>query len=241
MISLDTALVTQPDGDALRRHIAYAHRTGRLTIIVYTSHGTSAALQPSPELTILPTNSRHKLFFAFDAFRIAASVPSVDLITTQDPFVTGLVGVWLRRRLREPLLVQNHSYFFGNAAWLAEKPLRNRLLHTIGMFVRGRADMYRTVNRREHDNYIAVGGAPERVVALPLGTASGRFAEPQDEGKLAELRSKLGLLPSHKVVLWVGYPVAFKRVPMLLKVFKCVAEAEPDARLLLVGDVHTHA
>lgn len=237
MISLDTSLVTQPEGDSRRRHMDYARRAGRLTVIAYTPVGTGEKAEVSPELTILPTNSRHKLLFVADALRIAASVPSVDLITTQDPFVTGLVGVRLRDRLQVPLLVQNHSYFFGNAAWLAEKPLRNTLLSKLGGFVRGRADMYRTVNRRERDNYIAAGGAPERVVALPLGTASRRFTERQNEGELAQLRSKLGILPTQKVVLWVGYPVPFKRVPMLLEVFQRVAETDPDAKLLLVGVV----
>lgn len=237
MISLDTALATQPESDSRRRHLDYARRIGQLTIIAYAPPDAGDKLQPSPELTILPTNSRHKALFLLDAYRIAASVPSVDLITTQDPFVTGLIGIWLRRRLNVPLLVQNHSYFFGNSAWLAEKLLRNTLLSKLGSFVRKRADMYRTVNRRERDNYIAAGGAPERAVALPLGTASRRFAEPQDEGELAELRSKLGILPTDKVVLWVGYPVRLKRVPLLLKVFQKVAEADPNARLLLVGDV----
>ena len=54
MISLDTALATQPDGDARRRHLAYAERAGRLTIVVYTPPGVGGAFQPSPELTIHP-------------------------------------------------------------------------------------------------------------------------------------------------------------------------------------------
>ncbi len=237
MISLDTALAAQPEGDARRRHLAYASRAGKLTVVAYTPPGAGAVVHASPQLTILPTNSRSRFTFPFDALRAARQAQAVDLITTQDPFLTGLVGVWLRRRLRVPLLVQNHSYFFGNAAWRAEKPLRNALLSRLGSFVVRQADMLRTVNRRERDNYIAAGGAPERVVALPLGTASARFAAPIDPDALAALRSRLGLAPSHKVVLWVGYPVAFKRVPLLLKVFRRVAASAPDARLVLVGDL----
>jgi glycosyltransferase involved in cell wall biosynthesis len=240
MISLDTALVTQPEGDARRRHLAYARRAGRLSIVVYTPPGVRATISPLPELTIRPTNSRHKLTFIFDAIREANQVARafpIDLITTQDPFSTGVVGVWLRRRLRVPLLVQNHSYYFGNDAWLAERPLRNLVLRAIGKFVVRQADMYRAVNRREYDNYLAMGGSDQRSIALPLGTASAEFAAPVDKAALARLRSELGLLPVHKVVLWVGYPVAFKRVPLLFKVFRQVAESEPDARLVLIGDM----
>jgi phosphatidylinositol alpha-1,6-mannosyltransferase len=136
-----------------------------------------------------------------------------------------------------PLLVQNHSYIFGNRAWLAEHPIRNRLLLEMAHFVIRRADMVRTVNRKERDNAINMGFAPERVVSLPLGTASARFAEPIPEAALAERRAALGLTPEHKIVLWVGYPVAFKRVPLLFKVFRRVAEQEPYARLVLIGDL----
>ena len=197
-------------------------------------------LNPSPELTLLPTNSRSKLTFAFDAIRLANLAKrtySIDLITTQDPFLTGLVGVWLRRQWHVPLLVQNHSYYFGNDAWIAENPLRNTLLRQIARFTITQADMYRTVNRRERDNYLAMTGSRDRSVALPLGTASKDFAHPTDENALITLRASLGLQPGHKVVLWVGYPVAFKRVPLLFKVFRCVADAEPNAQLVLIGDM----
>ena len=39
MISLDTSLATQPESDARHRHLAYAERAGRLTIVVYTPPG----------------------------------------------------------------------------------------------------------------------------------------------------------------------------------------------------------
>ena len=35
----------------------------------------------------------------------------------------------------------------------------------------------------------------------------------------------------------MGYPVAFKRVPLLFKVFRRVTDAEPNARLVLIGDM----
>lgn len=241
MISLDTSLATQPDGDSRRRHLIYAQKAGHLTVIVYAPRSVGGSvIQASPELTIVPSNSLHKLVFPLDAVRAAERTlgdQPIDLITTQEPFLTGLIGLWLRRRWRVPLLVQNHSYFFDNAAWLAEHPLRNRILHAVGRFVIARADMYRTVNRKECAHYLAAGGSPERVVALPLGTVSRQFAEPIDADVLASLRDRLSLHPSHKIVLWVGYPVGFKRVPLLFEVFKSVLANEPNARLVLIGDM----
>lgn len=240
MISLDTTLAAHPDGDARQRHRAYATRIGCLSIVVHTPADTSSVSLSTDGLSIYPTSSRHKLTFVFDAIREATHVARtqpIDLIVTQDPFATGLVGAWLRWRFGIPLLVQNHSYIFGNDAWLAEKPFRNRLLNTLGKWVVRQADMVRTVNRKEHDNYLAMGGSDSRVVALPLGTASRNFAQPVDTEALDDLRTRLGLLPTHKIVLWVGYPVGFKRIPMLFKVFRRVVEAVPEAHLVLIGDI----
>ncbi|MBK8022026.1 MAG: glycosyltransferase [Chloroflexi bacterium] len=240
MLSLDTAMATHPQGDSRKRHLAYAARAGKVTVIVYTPRGVGDSIQASDHLRVVPTNSRSKLLFPLDAARLAlrqAQDARVDVITTQDPFLTGLIGWWLRRRLKAPLLVQNHSYFFDNPAWLRERPLMNRVLQRIGQFVVGQADMYRTVNRKERDAYVLRGGFPQRTIALPLATASEAFAALPDEQRLAQLRQRLDLKPADQVVLWVGFPVGFKRVPLLFKVFRRVADQMPDAHLVLIGDM----
>lgn len=239
MLSLDTAIATQPEGEARLRHIAYAERIGALTIIAYTPPGVGGAIDVTPALRVIPSNSRGKALFLIDALRLArqaAAERPVSLVASQDPFVTGVIGVRLRHLLKAPLLVQNHSYFFDNPAWLAERPGVNHALQVVGRWVVAQADMYRTVNRKERDAYVARGGERQRSVALPLGTASPEFAALPDERALAELRARLGLKPHHQVVLWVGYPVGFKRVPLLFKVFKRVIEKMPNAHLVLIGD-----
>ena len=97
--------------------------------------------------------------------------------------------------------------------------------------------MYRTVNQRECEAYLAMGGAPERVAVLPVMTASEKFAAPVSARLLLVLRDRLGLHLFHQVVLWVGRPIRTKRLPLLLQVFKHVADEEEVARLLLVGDM----
>ncbi len=240
LISLDTSLATYPEGEARRHHLAYAERAGRLSIIVYSPPGAGGAVFPSPALAIYPTNSRSRLSFARDVIRQANDAVRVqrpDLIATQDLFLTGMIGLWVRRLWRVPLLVQNHGYYFGNDAWYAEHPVRNLALRALAAFVVMRADMYRTVNRTERHNYLKMGGSQRRSVALPLGTTLRDFAEPVDESALAKLRLSLGLLPAHKIVLFVGYPAASRRIPLLFKVFSRVAALEPDARLVMIGDM----
>jgi glycosyltransferase involved in cell wall biosynthesis len=237
MLSLDPSLLTDPNGNARARHLDYAARCGRLTIIVRRARTSGAPVHASDALTLIPSASRHPILYPWDALRIGRDLSGIDLIVTQDQFTSGLAGVWLRRRLRVPLLVQNHTTLFGNPAWLREKPLRNRALLALASYVRARADFVRTVNQRERAAAIAAGVPEARVAALPLGVLNAAFATPPDAAAVIALRTKLGLLPEHRVILWVGYPVAFKRVPLLLHVFKHITDANPDVRLLLVGDL----
>lgn len=238
MISIDTTLATQPDSGALHRHLDYAARAGHLTIVVYTPPGVGAPQAPSPHLTIIPTNSRSRFTFVLDALRLAGDVIRTrkpDLITTQDPFSTGLVGWWLRNRAQVPVLVQNHCYFIDNDAWLAEKPVKNHLFNHLGKFISRRADVYRTVNAHERDTYLARGGDAGRVFTQPLGTASDAFITPPPPDVLATARQQLGLTDAHKVMIWVGYPVTFKRIPLLFEVVKRAAALDDTVRLVLVG------
>jgi 1,2-diacylglycerol 3-alpha-glucosyltransferase len=240
MISLDSSLALKPDGGALARHLDYAARAGQLTIVVYTTPGAGGPQQHSDHLTVIPTNSASKLTFVPDAIRIAGRViddQQPDLITTQDPFSTGLVGWMLRDRADVPVLVQNHCYFIDNDAWLAEKPLKNHLFNALGKFVSRRADIYRTVNNAERATYLAGGGDPDRVFTQPLGTASREFIERPPQAEIDAARATLGLEPDHRVIIWVGYPVPFKRIPLLFDVFKRVTAQDADARLLLIGDM----
>ncbi|MCS7070521.1 MAG: glycosyltransferase family 4 protein, partial [Anaerolinea sp.] len=236
MISLDPALADS-SSEAFARHRAYAERIGRLTVITRVRHAHADPVRAGA-LTVLAVRARHLIDYA----RVLLSnrpafAESVDLIVTQDLFISGWVGLRLRGRLGAPLLVQNHSYIFGNRAWIAEHPLRNRALLRLAAYVRSQADFYRTVNRVERDNFIAAGGPPERAAALPLGTASRAFAEPVPPEIRAARRAELGLTDADRVILWVGYPVAFKRVPLLLAAFRQIGRANPRARLVIIGDL----
>ena len=54
---------------------------------------------------------------------------------------------------------------------------------------------------------------------------------------LRHRRAELGIPEGAPVILWVGYPVPFKRAPLLLVAFALAREEIPDARLLFVGDL----
>ncbi len=240
MISLDTAILTQSIGDARQRHIDYAARAGHITTIVCSRRveGLRRA-ELSPHLTAIPTNSRSRLMFAWDAYRLAAQAHrarQADVVTAQDPFGTGLVGWMLKRRFGLPLALQNHSTFIDNPDFLGEHPLRNRLFNRLAKFVIPRGDTHRVTNSREREKYIALGVDPARIGVIPVPVNLDLFRGPFPAQDIAALRARLGLRPEHRVALWVGRPVSFKNLPLLFQAVDRARRVVPDVRLVLVGD-----
>ena len=74
---------------------------------------------------------------------------------------------------------------------------------------------------------------------LTVPTPVDAFAQPVGEGRLADLRAALGLAPDAPVLLWVGFPAAFKHIELLLAAYRQVRAARPAARLVLAGDFQT--
>ena len=125
MISLDYSLLGDPHGNTVERHLEYARRIGRLTIVTYNPVDQPKTQQQFAEiLAVYPATTRPALF-PWAAYRVAARLHRqhpADLVTTQDPFACGLVGLLLKWRFGLPLNVQSHSHFFENPYWIAERP-----------------------------------------------------------------------------------------------------------------------
>jgi glycosyltransferase involved in cell wall biosynthesis len=159
------------------------------------------------------------------------------LVATQDPFTTGLAGARLKRRFGIPLQANNHSTFFGNPHWLRESPLRHRAFVPLGKWVIRQADTLRTVNADQRARYIEMGIDPARIAVINTPINLERFAQAPDPAQVEVLRARLNLPPDASVVLWVGRPIAIKRLPDLLEAIALVRQTRPDVYLVLAGDM----
>lgn len=241
MIGLSDAILTgRGGGDVRERHLEYAERVGSLHMIVYSPRahrlGQTAL---SPQLTVYPTRSRSRLSFVRDVVRIGQDICRrypINVMTAQDPFTTGLAGLLLKQRTGIPLDVQNHSDFFDNAVWIAERPVRNGVFNALGKWVARRADTHRVLTETERAKYPTFGVDAERVVVLSTPTRLGRFTPETPPGEQEALRARVNLPAQAPVLLWVGRPVPFKRVDVLLDAFDQLLDAHPDTYLVLVGD-----
>jgi glycosyltransferase involved in cell wall biosynthesis len=235
-------MLGDPHGNTVQRHIEYANRIGRLTIVTY-----NRAAQPkqvtrvADNFVIYPTNT-HPVLFPWVATRIAARLQRrdpADVVTTQDPFATGLVGMLLKWRFGVPLDMQNHSSFLDNPVWVRERPLRNRVLRTLSELTIRQADTHRVLTEPEKAAYVRRGIAADRVAVLPTPAHVEIFAEPVGAETLATLRESLDIAPYAPVLLWIGFPAVVKNVELLLATYEHLQREWPDVQLVMVGDFST--
>ncbi len=238
MISLDASLLGEQHGNTVQRHRAYADRTGHLSIVTYNHFTDRKTTQRFAEnFVVYPTNTL-PVQFPWRAYRIAANImheSPADVVTTQDPFSTGLVGWLLKKRFGIPLDMQNHSSFFNNKIWLSERRFRNHLLHSLGRWLVKKADTHRVLTEGEKQHYLAMGIPGDRVAVLPTPTNVDLFTLPVPPERLAALREEYAIPPNAPVILWVGLPDTVKNVDLLLEAYLRVKSVRSGTHLIMIG------
>ncbi len=173
-------------------------------------------------LEIIPSNSS-KIGFLFSAYRLAGEyAKDSDLVTVQDPFVPGLVGVWLKKKFSLPLHVQLHGDDVFNKYWIGERPVFNWIMNLLGRYVLSQADSVRAVSSRIKRRVIAEGVPEGKLTVVPVYTDVRGFSVKR--------------FPEKDLVLFVGRLVPQKNVLFLLDAWKIVLAQRPDAKLIVVGD-----
>ena len=154
------------------RQETYARTIGALDIIIF-SRGSVFKHVVGEHFSVTPTRSWSRLTYCLGAWRIAKRLPRPDVVTVQDPFETGLIGLLIARLLGVPLHVQVHTDFVGRA--FRRHSLLNRLRYHLAWFVLRRATRVRVILQRTKDELVAAGvTAP--ITVLPIFVDTERFA-----------------------------------------------------------------
>jgi glycosyltransferase involved in cell wall biosynthesis len=172
LLSIGTDRKLFEDGSLVReRQTAYAEKIGEIDTIVFTKKGFEPFRFGT--LSVTPTNSSSRWFYGMDAWKIAKRLPKSDAITTQDPFETGLVALFIAWRLKVPLHVQVHTDFTSKE--FVRHSFLNWLRRRIAWFVLKRAKRIRVILQRTADD-IRAGGITAPITVLPIFVDAARFA-----------------------------------------------------------------
>ena len=147
-------------GSAAReRMIEYGKLFQQLHIIIFTKRFKKFEIEKIAEnVWIYPTKSWSRLFYPSNAVKIAKkefgkSFPEmINIISTQDPFETGIAGWLLARKFQIPLQIQIHTDFLSPYFW--KESFLNKIRVIIGKFLIKRADCLRVVSNRIKDSLL---------------------------------------------------------------------------------------
>lgn len=258
MISLDKGLLgLRKEGDVLERHQKYAECVEELNIIVFNKSRTFYGLHFVPRggacpqkvrdkrenlssakqiknLKIYPTNSAAKLHYLWDAYKIGRKIcqaEKIDLIDTQDPFFTGLIGYLLKKKFKIPLEVHFHGDFFNNKYWLKES-FFNYLYLFLGKFLIKKADAIRSVSQGIKEKLIIMGISEAKIKVISTPVDLEKFAK-VDIKKMEEIKNEYR---GKKIILFIGALNKVKNAPLLINALKLVKEKFDDFVCLIIGE-----
>jgi glycosyltransferase involved in cell wall biosynthesis len=235
VLSIGTDRKIFEDGSAPRlRMIEYGTLFKELHIIIFTKAGSGFEPQQlSDNVWIYPTNAKHKFSFPFAArkvFKKQLSQVKPDIITTQDPFETGLAGWLIKRVSGAKLHIQIHtdfmSKYFMNGSHL------NRIRVMLAYWLLPKASAVRAVSDRIRQSLTVIDASlPEKTVVLPIYTDTDIYKNAPLTLNLHKQYSQFSF-----IILMASRLTAEKNIGFALNVMRDIVIKHPEAGLIIVGD-----
>ncbi len=165
MISSDRK-VFEENSAVRRRMIEYGGLANELHIMVFSTRIRNQELgirneKIAENVFIYPTNSLSRWLYIFDTIHLGKKIlstpytihPTPWLVTTQDPFESGIAGWRIARAFGAKLQIQVHTDFLS--PYFAKESILNKIRVLIAKFILPKADCVRVVSIRISDSLIA--------------------------------------------------------------------------------------
>ena len=186
-------------------------------------------------------------FFAFKDRRVAyrgfstaleiARQYQLDIIHTQTEFSLGLLGVWIAKELRIPVVHTYHTQYEDYVRYIAKgMVIRPSMVKYI---VRGfMSDLDGVICPSEivYDLLMKYKVKVEKRV-IPTGIELAKFERPEITSEnIADLREKLGISNQETMLLSLSRVSYEKNIQAVLAALPAVLEENPDVKLVVAGD-----
>jgi len=151
---------------AQMRQKKYGTLFEEMHIIVFTAKSDRfQKINIADNIWVYPTNSYSKFLYTIDAFRIGRRIKG-DIVSTQDPFESGLSGMFISHHHSIPLHVQVHTDLVS--AHFKKKSVLNRIRIVIAKWVIAKAHCIRAVSKRVGRGIEIKYRPSARVSTLPI-------------------------------------------------------------------------
>ena len=218
-----------------KRILAYGLLFDGLHIVVFTKKGYQKKVFGN--VHIYPTNSISRWLFVFDAYRVVKKItneqklkPEETVLTSQDPFESGLAGYLAKRKFGFRLQLQIHTDFLN--PYFSGESFLNKIRVRVAYFLIPKADCLRTVSKRVRDSLNKIlPGLAERTALLPI------FVDCQG---LRNAPVKTDLHKKYKdndfIILMASRFTREKNISLAVSVMPDIVKRYPQALLLIVGE-----
>ncbi len=233
-INLDRK-VFEPGSAVETRMIEYGKLFEELHILTLTKSSMKFKdKQIAPNVWVYSTNSFSRWFYVFDAIRMGKKivfdkkfVRGRSVISAQDPFETGYIGLRIKNKWRIPLFIQLHTdpfspFFTGFINFLRKRIARSVLKKADGLRVVSESLGQAIQKKFSYDS--------NRMTVLPIYVERSRI---ENASVKFDLHSRFGW---HFILLAVSRLTPEKNIPMMLEVLKKLVVLFPDTGLVIVGD-----
>jgi len=241
LISISSDRNIFKEGSAVRaRQVEYASLFDEMHIVIFAKYGSfPKKVQIAPNAWVYSTNSISKFLYVRNAQKIAAGAivqnkcsAEDSVITAQDPFETGLVGLRLKGKFKLPIHVQIHTDFLN--PYFAKQSFLNRLRVRIAKKVLPQADAVRVVSQRIMNSLSAIslktGVVP---TVLPIFVDIKKIEDtPISDG--LDLRKKYPQF--NFIVLVASRLTPEKNISFAITAFSRVSAVYPKIGLVIVGE-----
>jgi len=236
MLSTDASIL-EIDSSVYRRMREYAGLVQELHIIVLCGKKSGVELHDG-NLHVYPTNSEKKVGRLFSAYNKAAEIIETrdfheadSLITCQDPFELGYVGMRLKKRFGLKLQLQVHTDFANN--YFSSESLKNRFRAQLAWLNISRADGVRVVSDRILKSILEKPRNSiyaNRISVLPI------FVD-IEHIKNAESIDLKKIFPGFTFyIVMASRLTTEKQVVWAARIVKKIRETHPEVALVIVGD-----
>ncbi|MBI2627838.1 MAG: glycosyltransferase [Candidatus Niyogibacteria bacterium] len=223
------------NSEVRQRTIEYGRLAEELHIIVFTKRKleTNPKIQISENTFFYPTDSFSRWSYIFNAVKIAKKIignyPDKFLVTSQDPFETGLAGWLIARQFNFPLQLQIHTDFLSS--YFRRESFLNKIRVWLAKFLIFRAACLRVVSERIKKSLAAIGYPLNFVTVLPIFV---------DVGKIKNAPIKTDLRQKYPqfdfIILTASRLTREKNIGLAVEVMAEIIKEYPQTGLIIVGN-----
>ena len=234
MISTDRKIFE--DGSAVRtRQIEYARNWDEVHIIVFTNKTMNFSESGlSSNCFVYPTNSSVKIKYPFDAIHLGQFIiekRGITNITCQDPFLTAVAGVSLKKNNDVKLEIQLHTDI-GSSNYA--KSIGNRIRKALALSYLPKADSVRVVSNRIKDYLIGTLNIEQSKITMRPVTVDIECIRNAPIIETADLHKKYPQF--NKIILMASRLEKEKNIDFAIRAFAKVIKKMPKTGLVIVGD-----